>query len=296
MQCKNRWERDFLITATAKILLSMVNTIRIVPICFSNRKKVAFPETMPLVENYLKVADERMKKETIKKKIIALRTELNGLRNAEFICSRNIRQYSNGEAGEAKKAEFKRACPVDGCLGFLSTAWKCGVCNIWTCPTCMEIKGPNKDDPHECDPNTVESVKLLKKDTKNCPSCAAMIYKISGCDQMWCTQCHIAFSWRTGRQVNGVIHNPHFYQWQNNGGGGGNVNAPGAAVCGGLPDLYTVRSVWRDFGVPRSKLLGVGTPQQISIGTRRYFGHIEQCIERLTKRSERHGGGGAELL
>ena len=31
---------------------------------------------------------------------------------------------------------------------------------------------------------------------------------VKNCDQMWCVQCHTAFSWKTGLKVNGVIHNP----------------------------------------------------------------------------------------
>ena len=82
---------------------------------------------------------------------------------------------------------------------------------------------------------------MIKKETKPCPSCATPIFKIQGCDQMWCTQCHIAFSWRTGMRVNGVIHNPHFYQWQREGGGAAPVQTPGAQVCGGLPGAWNFR-------------------------------------------------------
>jgi len=63
----------------------------------------------------------------------------------------------------------------------------------------------------------VETAKLLAKDSKPCPKCQSLIFKISGCDQMWCTQCHTAFSWKTG-SIEKTIHNPHYYEWQRKNG------------------------------------------------------------------------------
>jgi hypothetical protein len=37
---------------------------------------------------------------------------------------------------------------------------------------------------------------------------------VRNCDQMFCVSCHTAFSWERGTIEKGVIHNPHFYQWQ----------------------------------------------------------------------------------
>jgi hypothetical protein len=53
---------------------------------------------------------------------------------------------------------------------------------------------------------------------------------VKNCDQMWCTQCHTAFSWRTGL-IETKIHNPHFYDWQRQNLGSVPRN-PGDNLCG----------------------------------------------------------------
>jgi hypothetical protein len=108
-----------------------------------------------------------------------------------------------------ERKAFIRKCPANGCEGFLSTALKCGLCGIQACKDCHE----QKTDGHVCDPMTVETIKTIAKEAKPCPNCAASISKIDGCDQMWCTQCKTAFSWRTGKIETHIIHNPHYFQW-----------------------------------------------------------------------------------
>jgi hypothetical protein len=114
---------------------------------------------------------------------------------------------------------FVRACPDENCRGFLSTQWKCGICEQYSCPECHIVKGKTRDCDHTCNPDDVATAKLLAKDTKPCPNCGTGIFKICGCDQMWCTQCRTAFSWKTGT-VETNIHNPHYYEWmrRNNNG------------------------------------------------------------------------------
>ncbi len=114
------------------------------------------------------------------------------------------------------RTEFIRKCGDPECRGFLSTRWKCGICEKTTCNDCHEVK--QNDVPHVCDSNIVETIKLLKTDTKNCPNCQASIFKIDGCDQMWCTQCKTGFSWTTGR-IELKLHNPHYYEWRRQNGG-----------------------------------------------------------------------------
>lgn len=143
----------------------------------------------------------------------------------------------NGGSTERVVKEFKQKCPMGECNGYLSTQWKCGICEKFICKDCRE----EKIDDHTCDQDTVETVKLLKKDSKPCPGCGFLIHKIEGCNQMFCTQCHVAFDWKTCQIVTSRIHNPHYYEWQRNG----NTTARehGDEICGGLPNinhLYTI--------------------------------------------------------
>jgi len=68
-----------------------------------------------------------------------------------------------------------------------------------------------------------------------------MITKIDGCDQMWCVSCHSAFSWRTGQIASGVVHNPHYYEWQRKQNNGEAPRNPGDIPCGGFVEWATVR-------------------------------------------------------
>ncbi len=136
--------------------------------------------------------------------------------------------------------QILRGCPADGCRGFLSVGGICGICDAKICLGCHEIVGKKGEaveqvsemeyqiterahggaaaaEPatrmHRCDPATVETAKLLQKETRPCPKCKALIYKTDGCDQMWCTMCQTPFSWTTGKVEEGRVHNPHYYEW-----------------------------------------------------------------------------------
>jgi len=163
-----------------------------------------------------------------------------------------IARIHGGRAAEIEKRAFVRACPYADCRGFLSTAWKCGLCENWACPDCHEVKGPEKDTPHTCNPDNVATAQMLARDSRHCPNCASMIFKINGCDQMWCTQCHTAFSWRTGRIETHTIHNPHYYEYRRTHGG--MPRQAGDVPCGGLPDWG---SIARRFNAPQGSALQV---------------------------------------
>lgn len=102
-------------------------------------------------------------------------------------------------------------CPVPNCRGFAGgvSGDACGLCKAPVCQKCRQVAG----ELHACNPEDVETVRALRKDTKPCPNCAAPIFKIDGCDQMWCLACKTAFSWRTGEIERGRVHNPEYFRW-----------------------------------------------------------------------------------
>jgi hypothetical protein len=196
-----------------------------------DREKSLLPQTQPDVERELA---ERARKKLLNEMIVEKQELSRRLRDLNIAID-DIRYGDDIERVELPGVITTRKCPVDECRGFLSSQWKCGICETQICKDCNEPKG----EDHECDPNNVETMKLLKKDSKPCPSCGTLITKIDGCDQMWCTQpsCHTAFSWRSGRKVFGVIHNPHFIQFSMANGVA--ERDPQDVPCGGLPDMYS---------------------------------------------------------
>jgi hypothetical protein len=137
-----------------------------------------------------------------------------------------------------EKREFIMNCQSAGCKGFLSTKYKCGLCEKYTCSSCLLVK----EEGHVCNADDISTVRMIREETKPCPKCSTRISKIDGCDQMWCVECKTAFSWKSGHIVNGTIHNPHYYDFLRNTQG----FVPRADnPCGELPGLAAMRMLLR---------------------------------------------------
>ena len=256
-ECKRAFDFEFLSMHLPKTwLLSKYKAHR--ESVLLEREMALLPATQEVLENYKYAArleevigDMDRRRQELQDELRRVSTTLALTRNELWTMrqSNYTRRFRNqGEGLKTTKRQFIRACPVEGCRGFLSTAWKCGTCDTWVCKDCGETKGARENAEHTCDPNVAASHALLQKDSRPCPQCAAMIYKLEGCDQMFCTQCNVAFSWRTGAVVtNGVIHNPHYYEWLRRTRGEVPRN-PGDMPCGGLPDGYLVNARLRELG------------------------------------------------
>lgn len=227
MSCKKEFSNAFFYSNFSKAFITKRYKTHREKILFE-KEKYLLPATQPEIEKIFK-------KEKMREEIMNIRRLINELRKQEESIQYNINMmYIGGsidEKSDEKKEVYICPCPKNDCRGFLSSRYKCGICETQACAECREIK----DEIHVCDPNILESVKEIKKSTRNCPNCKSLIFKISGCDQMYCTQCHIAFCWKTGKIEKGMIHNPHYFEYLRTNGG--IPRNPHEERCGGLPPV-----------------------------------------------------------
>jgi hypothetical protein len=226
------------------------------------REKAYLPEAQIAVERekQARVLDKEI--ESLEAKYYQLQAQARMLHEMIYRAQHNSVRLHNNEAPldeqEKPKQEehkFVRKCPQTDCKGYLSTAWKCGLCENYTCRECYVVRGQERDAAHTCAPADLATAQLLAKDSKPCPKCGEFIMRSEGCSNMFCTSCKTAFNWNTMKiQVGGYIDNPHYFAWRR--ANGGMEVAPGAApVCGGVPDYWISDLIYErvgpDYGMHR---------------------------------------------
>lgn len=430
--CRYAWPRSFLNTVCTSTFLNKTY-YKYRQDILMNRERSFLPQMMVFADREMRARKVDMTATDIYKEEHEIRNEyekksieLATKRTRLWQKAQNIRAGRDeaaviGTEAKAEARKFVRRCTANECKGFLSSVWKCGVCENWICPDCFEVKGKDKDTQHTCRPEMLETANLIKKDTKPCPSCGEMIMKSEGCfagdtpilmydgttilsqnikvgdqligddgevriverimsgddemyevtqtngmtytvnskhklalltsisdvieievdeyikltqsekdtllgykkqgntiktsritvksigpgtyygwtvtggsnkrfvledftvvrncDQMWCTSCHTPFSWITGKVVTtGIIHNPHYYQWMRNTGGGQAPQHPGFIPCGGLPDPYNLRRTLRHISdMDTTEFLAVYRTcvHMIEVERTRYERHVQ---------------------
>lgn len=204
MFCSKIWNIEFIQSNFKSSFINNKYKLHKQTIIFE-REKALLPQTQIEIE-------EDKKKEKIREQVAILREQQRKIERQIYLLTSSL------DNKEEKKEEKKNVniipCSKNNCRGFLNDQSICGVCDTKHCKKCR-VEVPQDDDEHKCNPDTLETIKMLEKETKPCPKCHTRISKISGCDQMWCTQCKTAFSWTRGTIENGVIHNPHYWQYLN---------------------------------------------------------------------------------
>jgi hypothetical protein len=131
----------------------------------------------------------------------------------KWIFDDKLNQMVGRESKKRKRevVSYRVPCGNEECIAFTDATGHCIACQEETCIDCHKLtaENHNDEDEHECSKEDLANVRVIKSSSRQCPSCGIPIQKISGCDQMFCTQCGTAFSWLSGNVVTGVIHNPH---------------------------------------------------------------------------------------
>ena len=219
------------------------------------RTNTEYERQMSLLPTSQHLAALEVEREKYRKEIAIYDDEIRKLRDRiwEIEREKNRVPYPTTEGvknSEDNKITFTQKCPSEDCNGFLSSSWKCGICDKYYCSKCHESLRIRNDPEHECDEDTVKTIQAIKKDSKPCPKCATYIFKINGCDQMWCPNCKTAFSWKTGKIETGTIHNPHYFQFLRDVGNGNIPRQPGdVAPCEMIPGYYEITRQFNSYNL-----------------------------------------------
>ena len=144
--------------------------------------------------------------------------------------SLNIKQKEKKE-----KISYITKCPKDNCKGFINSKYFCEICDTKICKACFMIT--NQD--HTCSRHDIESAEMIKKDSKPCPGCYIPIFKISGCNQMFCTNCNTVFHWETLQIDKGPVHNQHYFDYLSELKNSSEQSRLDNVACGTIEEIYT---------------------------------------------------------
>jgi hypothetical protein len=167
-----------------------------------NREKSYFPQTLPFVAIEIEKDKIALELKNIEDQLIELKMQKNYLNNKLLDLNKNHKSITNDKFSI-------RQCPTPNCKGFLDQD-SCILCHK---KSCLQCNTNILENTHECKQEDIDTWKQIVKSSKPCPNCGTRIQKSSGCSQMWCLGCHVAFNWNTGLIEKGPIHNPHYYEW-----------------------------------------------------------------------------------
>jgi hypothetical protein len=257
MSCKKQFNNMFLVEKLSKIWTNEKYKPHISSVMLDIELS-KLPESMEEAENRKTILNNKNKISDFYKEIRNIRDIIEQKKNKllqdfenEFVMPNKQKitdihnliahfenENENLQKNKIKRKTFTMPCAYNNCKGMLSTQYKCAICDNFTCKDCHE---PRLEE-HKCNPDNVATTEAIKKETRPCPSCNTRIYKIEGCDQMWCTSCKTPFSWTTGTIVPAGqrIHNPHAIDFMRQNRGA-IIRAPGDVICGGIitPDQFT---------------------------------------------------------
>lgn len=216
MNCHKNWSQQFVMENLSKTFIKTDYKL--------HRKEILFEREKSRLSSSVKLAEKIKNKKEYESKLKILIEEFSYLlknnQTTDVIKKKrseimNVRISLMKLDSDEKKKENEETeiihqnCPVDDCRGFICNGWKCRICDVKVCSKCRVIK----EDDHVCKDEDLSTARMLQEKTKPCPNCASLIFKIDGCNQMFCVSCHTAFDWISLKIIRGRIHNPHYHEY-----------------------------------------------------------------------------------
>jgi len=242
MSCNTEWSNEFVIENLSKHFL-LNEMIKIRKNILLNQQRLLLVNSMEDSKRYIslkecrgmlsKLYNERdilykqkrnlkstsKKSDAVNKRIIfrLLKTNRAELSRVEL----ELRSYQNLTAtidiysqlsNNINRQNLYLPCLITNCKGVIVDN-KCGICQTIICSKCYSIESQD----HVCLEEDVKTYQNIMETVKSCPSCREGIYKINGCNIMFCTRCKTGFNWNTLEIIRGQsqIHNPHFFEYIN---------------------------------------------------------------------------------
>lgn len=231
MKCRNTWERSFL---SNNFTISFVNkTLK------NHRENILFDIESSMIPATQMYAEQYVKGEKLFPEIHKINTEISDLLDKKKKLIELQKKLFNGEEGNnIHNTSYVCKCPKISCLGYICNTSKCTICSCKICLNCHEIIDI---ESHECNPDIVKSIQLIKQESKPCPNCGTLCFKVDGCDQVFARCCATTFSWKTGKIETGTIHAPDYYTWLQQHGK--NINRhPLDIPCGGVVSINILKN------------------------------------------------------
>ena len=165
MNCKAIWNRDTILSLLPKTWVNGKYKNHREHVLLE-REVAMMPSTQPYVEQEIQTRKNLEILTQLKAEQREVKKKWDDLNQLIFNVQINI---NHPPLQLENRRSFLHKCADAECKGFLSSAWKCNICEKYTCNECNNVRGFDRDnDDHVCDPNEKLTFQMIKSDSKKC--------------------------------------------------------------------------------------------------------------------------------
>lgn len=213
MACAHPWSRKFLSSVMQKNYMATGYRDHREKLLVDHEKSL-LPATLPFVQAIVQKNEKVVEMDRLKKEIKKMQHQVSVMETEVWRINNYV--YTGVRSGEREAKDkdngfiTRGCCPQPDCNGLISDGWACCSCKTKVCSRCLEPSHPET----ACNEQVVQNVQAIRQNSKPCPKCRTRIQRISGCNQIFCTNCHTPFNWSTLKIItSGFFHNPHAAEW-----------------------------------------------------------------------------------